>query len=381
MQDNQYSLKLTDEDKRWLTYPGLGNGAGTDLASTLSPLVPSSFLDAAPEPASALTLALASASLEINSLTLEQMRLRESVETLTSTLFINGNTLAPKQADIAPNALNDEQKQEEQPAGFWAGVVDSAKDKVVDKLLDVAVDAAGKQLKKGGKKIASSDTAIGRLFERLSKVLGDSQGGNHSGTPSQGFQSFAGVRSPVPAPNLPGVPGGAFSGVFAKVESAGVRRLAPLRAAEAALSVIQGVRNGDPNAIGAGLAAGGGAWAGASAGAAIGTMIFPGVGTAVGGVIGGIVGGEVGTWLGEKLFAPSDRLSSPEAVSNELNSARADTVQVSIAPSIQITGVNPADAQQVVNQVIQALQFQCVPMVTDALGVRRNAALADPGGD
>ncbi|MCT6706777.1 hypothetical protein N4286_14295, partial [Staphylococcus aureus] len=61
--------------------------------------------------------------------------------------------------------------------------------------------------------------------------------------------------------------------------------------------------------------------------------------------------------------------------------ARTDNVQVSIAPSIQITGVNPADAQQVVNQVIQALQFQCMPMVTDSLGIRRNAALADPGGD
>lgn len=30
MQDNQFSLKLTDEDKRWLTYPGLGNDAGAD---------------------------------------------------------------------------------------------------------------------------------------------------------------------------------------------------------------------------------------------------------------------------------------------------------------------------------------------------------------
>ncbi|MDP0965002.1 hypothetical protein Q6264_29395, partial [Klebsiella pneumoniae] len=86
--------------------------------------------------------------------------------------------------------------------------------------------------------------------------------------------------------------------------------------------------------------------------------------------------GEVGTWFGDKIFAPSDRLSSPDAVSKELNSARTDNVQVSIAPSIQITGVNPADAQQVVNQVIQALQFQCMPMVTDSLGIRRNAALA-----
>ena len=81
------------------------------------------------------------------------------------------------------------------------------------------------------------------------------------------------------------------------------------------------------------------------------------------------------------MFGANDRLPAPNALSKELNSARTDNVQVTLSPSIQITGVNPADAQQVVNQVIQALQFQCVPMVTDSLGIRRNAALADPGGD
>jgi len=151
---------------------------------------------------------------------------------------------------------------------------------------------------------------------------------------------------------------------------------------DTAVDVVQGVRNGDANAIGTGLSTAGGAWAGASAGAAIGTLIFPGVGTAVGGAIGGLLGSEAGSWLGDKLFGSTDRLPAPNAVSKELNSARTDNVQVTLAPSIQITGVNPADAQQVVNQVIQALQFQCLPMLTDTLGIRRNAALADPpGGD
>lgn len=172
-----------------------------------------------------------------------------------------------------------------------------------------------------------------------------------------------------------------LSGVLAKLESAGARRLGPMKYADTAFDVIQGVRNGDANAIGAGLSTAGGAWAGASAGAAIGTLVFPGVGTAVGGAIGGLLGSEAGSWLGDKLFGAGDRLPASNAVSKELNSARTDSVQVTIAPSIQITGVNPADAQQVVNQVIQALQFQCMPMVTDSLGIRRNAALADPGGD
>jgi len=173
-----------------------------------------------------------------------------------------------------------------------------------------------------------------------------------------------------------------LSGVLAKLESAGARRLGPMRYVDTALSVADGVRNGDAKAIGAGLSTAGGAWAGASAGAALGTLVFPGVGTAVGGAIGGLLGSEVGTWFGDKLFGSGDRLPAPGAVGKDLNAARTDNVQVSIAPSIQITGVNPADAQQVVNQVIQALQFQCVPMVTDALGIRRNTAMTDPpGGD
>jgi len=147
------------------------------------------------------------------------------------------------------------------------------------------------------------------------------------------------------------------------------------------MDVIHGARNGDAKAIGIGLSTAGAALAGASAGAAIGTLIFPGVGTAVGGAIGGLLGSEAGAWLGDKLFGSADRLPAPGAVSKELNSARTDNAQITIAPNIQITGVNPADAQQVVNQVIQALQFQCMPMV-DSLGIRRNAALADsPGGD
>lgn len=165
-----------------------------------------------------------------------------------------------------------------------------------------------------------------------------------------------------------------------RLESAGARRLGPLRYADTAYDVVQGLRTGDTKAIASGLGVAGGTWAGASAGAAIGTMIFPGVGTAVGGVIGGLLGGEAGTWLGDKLFGSNDRLPAPNAVSKELNTARTDNVQVTIAPSIQITGINPADAQQVVNQVIQALQFQCMPMVTDTLGIRRNAALTDPSG-
>lgn len=186
------------------------------------------------------------------------------------------------------------------------------------------------------------------------------------------------TREPLPGPlKMSANPLGTVN----KLGVAGARRLGPMRYADTALDVIQGVRNGDAKAVGTGLSTAGGAWAGASAGAALGTLVFPGVGTAIGGAIGGLLGSEAGSWLGDKVFGANDRLPAPNALSKELNSARTDNVQVTLSPSIQITGVNPADAQQVVNQVIQALQFQCVPMVTDSLGIRRNAALADPGGD
>ena len=187
------------------------------------------------------------------------------------------------------------------------------------------------------------------------------------------------TREPLPGPlKMPANPLGTVS----KLGLAGARRIGPLKYVDTAMDVVQGVRNGDAKAVGVGLSTAGGAWAGASAGAAIGTLIFPGVGTAIGGAIGGLLGSEAGSWLGDKLLGLNDRLPAPNALSKELNSARTDNVQVTISPSIQITGVNPADAQQVVSQVIQALQFQCMPMVTDSLGIRRNAALADPpGGD
>ncbi|KRA27278.1 hypothetical protein [Pseudomonas sp. Root569] len=194
-------------------------------------------------------------------------------------------------------------------------------------------------------------------------------------------QAFSHERSAVPVVTpAPKIPASGLLGMMSKLESAGARRLGPLKYVDTAADVIQGVRTGDAKAVGTGLSTAGGAWAGASAGAALGTLVFPGIGTAVGGAIGGLLGSEAGSWLGDKLFSSNDRLPAPNALSKELNRARTDNVQVTIAPSIQITGVNPADAQQVVNQVIQALQFQCIPMVTDSLGIRRNAALADPSG-
>jgi hypothetical protein len=458
-------------------------GLSGDLSPAAEDLTGSSSLDAVPAALTDLSLALASASLEINGLTLEQVRLRETLETLNSTLFINGDSLASKTADAASNAPKSEQKEPALTTDSWvdkglkagadlgkdlgSSLWDTVKTRVAGNVVDVTlgkIPRVGKLFKDGGldkDKDKSGDkqccpgaaglleTAAAQLPESVGETVRKKDKARTLGNmkkrrvklPKTGQtvprgptaavdgkladikpQRLPPLANATPQLNAMGqplapfsakqaaqastsLPGNSFasyaappanrrmargagkglaaslSGAFAKLESAGTRRLGPLKYVDTAMDVVQGVRNGDAKAVAAGLSTAGGAWAGASAGAAIGTLIFPGVGTAVGGAIGGLLGSEAGTWLGDKLFGPSDRLPAPDAVSKELNSARTDNVQVTIAPSIQITGVNPADAQQVVNQVIQALQFQCMPMVTDTLGIRRNAALADPGGD
>jgi hypothetical protein len=454
MQDTQYALKLADLDKSWMLYPGPAGSADADLKRVIPALSDSlagpSSLDAAPEPLSGLSLALANASLEINSLTLEQVRLRESLEALTSTLFITGDALALKPVDAAASESKAEQKGRDPAAdsflekgvkevrdSLWETLKTRFSGNVVDAVADLAPESIGKWFKEdkkakdcccpsesenlrgrnrsvsktpyglkrpGGSKLPKSrskpgpgrktggfNATIRSLFEMASKPLGASRRGFQAGAPAQGAsprpslpanrKGRSAARAVTPALNLPKAPATGLIATMAKLESAGARSLAPLRVADAAVNVIQGVRNGDLQAVGTGLGTAGGAWAGASAGAALGTLVFPGVGTAVGGAIGGLLGGEAGSWLSEKLFGSDDRLPSPNAVSKELNNARTDNVQVTIAPSIQITGVNPADAQQVVERVIQVLQSQCMPMVNDALGIRYNAALADLGGD
>ncbi|MBC3244089.1 hypothetical protein HU746_05450 [Pseudomonas lurida] len=376
MQETRYGIRLAQEDFRWM----LGEA---DLGNVLAPFSKSAVapvsLEASSQPQLALRSALYTLSVDINALTQEQVRLRETLETLNSTLFISSDSLSPKSANTQTSALKEESTGPVPAADKSAGdeLLDTARDKIVEKLIDLVFDGAVKQFK-GRKKNSRPKAPLSGPPQTQSLIPGGSQQGVHAGAPSQGFQFFAGARSPAPAP--PSVASSALKDALAKLESVGIRRLAPLRTAEAAVDVIQGVSNGDSHAVAGGLSTAGGAWAGASAGAAIGTLVLPGVGTAVGGVIGGLLGSEAGAWMGDKLFGSPDRLPAPNAVSKELNSARADSVQVSIAPSIQITGVNPADAQLVVNQVIQALQFQCMPMVTDSLGLRRNAALADPSG-
>ncbi|WP_251029390.1 phage tail tape measure protein [Pseudomonas fluorescens] len=169
-----------------------------------------------------------------------------------------------------------------------------------------------------------------------------------------------------------------LSGTLAKLESVGARRLAPLRIASAAMDVVQGAQNGDLRAVGAGLGTAGGAWAGASAGAALGTLILPGIGTAVGGALGGFFGSDAGAWLGDKLGGMVDRLRSPDEVGKQLtNNTPADNRQITLSPVINISGLDPNSAQQVATMVIQTLQNQCMPMMTDALAVRRSATLTD----
>lgn len=452
MQDPRYTLKLADEDKRWMTFPGLAESGVSQLSGLLAEpnerLIGASNMGVVTEPPSELGLALANASLHIHALTEEQVRLRESLETLNSTLFIAGGSplgsVAASSAPVAQEAAKDKEPAAEPlyiKGAKWLGegYLDTARSRLTGKAVDVTLGklpGVGKLFRddskdcccpgatetlKGRERFLPKTTVRQRLTKRSSSKKTTRVGSRLAGSmanlqgvlgragklfegPKVSFQgaSFqAGrpaprlgersakvpgspVRGPVllsaPALALPKTIPSSLVSTMTRLESVGTRSLAPLRYADTAINLVQGVRNGDLQAVGSSLGTAGGAWAGASAGAALGTLVFPGVGTAVGGVIGGLLGGEAGTWLGEKLFPSSNRLPAPEALSKNLNSARSDNVQVTLAPSIQITGVNPADAQQVVDRVLQSLQNQCVPMLTDSLAVRRNAALTD-GGD
>ena len=387
MQETQYRTRLAQEDKRWMIGDvELGSVLAPFSASLATPL----SLEATPQPQSELSSALITVSVDINALTLEQVRLRETLETLNSTLFITSDSLALRTVETVSQAQNSQAKEPPPAADSWvdkslqfgadaaktiakdvgSSLWDTAKSRVSGKAIDALAQKfpkAGKWLKddkdkdkdkdKGKDCCCSGESLRGAVTPSIILPPGYERSGGKKTSAKKTAKSTRWRELPVP------------------------RGLGPLKYADTAINVIQGIRDGDAKAVTTGLSTAGGAWAGASAGAAIGTLVLPGIGTAVGGAIGGLLGSEAGAWLGDKLFSPADRLPAPNAVSKELNSACTDNVQVTLAPSIQITGVNPADAQQVVNQVIQALQFQCLPMLSDTLGVRRNAALADPGGD
>ncbi len=497
MQETQFGMRLAQEDKRWL----LGDA---DLGSVLAPfdagLAAPVSLGAAPppqqDPQSVLTSALVTVSVDINALALEQVHLREALETLTSTLFITGNTLATKTVDVtgepaksppkepAPASVTwvDKGLQGATDAGKFVGkelltsLWDKAKERVSDKALDAVADkfpTAAKWLKKDDKgKDGKADkeccctgalpaeirgplgTATAQLPESVGETArekdkskgkskspkGQSKGPrgrryktrqatsraikssvvrkqtelksqrtatsapvspplNVMGQPQQQFDSKLASKGSTPLPGnsfatyaappaarpaarraTKGLATG-LSGALAKLESAGVRRLGPMKYVDTAMDVVQGVRNGDAKAVGAGLSTAGGAWAGASAGAAIGTMIFPGVGTAVGGAIGGLLGSEAGSWLGDKLFGSSDRLPAPADVSKNLNNAQADNRQINFAPQITINAPEQASYQQLAELVVQQIEAQFSPLsMDDLLGSRRDAALTDMGG-
>jgi len=382
MQETKYGIRLAQEDLRWMIGDAdLGNVLAPFSASAAAPV----SLEAASQPQWALNGTLATLSVDINALTQEQVRLRETLETLNTTLFINSDALMPKAADVAASAPKDEPKE---PAdgvvmgsikAVWSELWDALKSKAAEKAIDWVIDTAAKKYK-GRKKNGGRTAEVRNLVEPGRQALGGSSASFQAGATSQGFQSFTGASTATPAPNRPDIPAGALADAFVTLGSVGIRRLAPLRTAEATLGVIQGVRAGDVKAVGAGLSTAGGAWAGASAGAAIGTLVLPGVGTAVGGAIGGLLGSEAGAWLGDKLFGPSDRLAAPADVSKQLSNAQADNRQLTFAPQITINAPEQASYQQLAALVVQQIEAQFTPLSMDSLlATRRDSALTDTG--
>lgn len=230
---------------------------------------------------------------------------------------------------------------------------------------------------------------------------------------------------------------GAFAGTAAKVAG---RAAVPLMVLSSGVEVVEGIANGDTKQIGSGLGGAGGgmagAWAGGAVGAAIGSVV-PVIGTAIGGAIGmavgGFLGSESGSWLGEKVggwfsddpseekassegpgaaVAPlseslpgvtvpapvegradprlspgaleaSPRLGAPAQVGRDVATAAAAAAVPPPPPppafppiSIQINGQDQATARALVDEVMQRLKAEMMPMF-NPLSARSGAMLTD----
>lgn len=116
MQETKYGVRLVQEDLRWM----IGDA---DLGSVLTPftagLAAPVSLEAAPQPQPPLTSALMTVSTGLNALTQEQVRLRETLETLNSTLSAREQTLATKTADVTAAPGASEPKKPEPAIRSW----------------------------------------------------------------------------------------------------------------------------------------------------------------------------------------------------------------------------------------------------------------------
>ncbi|MGY2096226.1 tail tape measure protein [Pseudomonas simiae] len=157
MQETKYGVRLVQEDLRWM----IGDA---DLGSVLTPftagLAAPVSLEAAPQPQPPLTSALMTVSTGLNALTQEQVRLRETLETLNSTLSAREQTLATKAADVTAAPGASEPKKPEPATRSWreqglemgtdavkfvgkevvSGLWDKAKDRLSGKALDAVAD-------------------------------------------------------------------------------------------------------------------------------------------------------------------------------------------------------------------------------------------------
>lgn len=138
MQETQYGIRLAQEDFSWMIGDAdLGNVLAPFSASAGAPV----SLEAASQPQWALNATLATLSVDINALTQEQVRLRETLETLNTTLFINSDALVPKAADVAASAPKDEPKEPADGAvmstikAAGSELLDALKSKIAEKRL------------------------------------------------------------------------------------------------------------------------------------------------------------------------------------------------------------------------------------------------------
>ncbi|MGY2398655.1 hypothetical protein [Pseudomonas sp. SDO5271_S396] len=398
-------------------------------------LVGPSPLDAVQQPFSRLGLALANAGVVINRLVMEQVLLRETLETFNASLLkslevrqtVDGSA-TEKKTSTEPASTQARREAYEASTTRLSTAVDKAQAPVVDTSLMLLTDivdgltALAEALPKTTAALSLAGAALAplvsgvfgavtdKLYEKAAeKILGGGASPASSGAGKTG-ESTSTPTKPGKTKGASIKPGrqGLF-GQVAKVGSAVEKAALPLMLVGASVDIGRGLASGDMKAVGTGVASAGGAVAGGYAGSAIGGFvgariggiagaalgsIIPGAGTllggvlgsvagnllgkAVGGVVGNFVGSDLGGWLSEKVMGPADRLPPPADVSKNLGAVQAANQALTFAPQITINAPEQASNQELATLVVQQIEAQFTPLsMGDLLGARSGAALND----
>ncbi len=396
-----------------------------DTAPVPQSLIGPSSLDAVQRPLSGLGLALASASQVINRLVVEQVLLRDTLETFNASLLkiLDTRQKPSDKASTEPESTQRRRQAYEASATRLSTAVDKAQAPVVDTSLMILTEvvdgltALAEALPKTTAAVTLAGAALAplvsgvfdavkdKVFDKVAgKVLGE---GSAPTGPAGGGTSKGKSATPKGASAKPSL--SRLIRPVAKVAQSAQKAVLPLLLVGASVDIGRGIAAGDMKAVGSGVASAGGAVAGGYAGGAVGSFvggrlgglagaalgsIVPGAGTLLGGVLGSVIGSavgktvggaignfagsDIGTWLSDKLMGTPDRLRAPSDVSKDLGNAQSSNRPINFAPQITINAPEQASHQDLATLVVQQIEAQFTPLSMGELySARTDAALND----